>query len=204
MPPIIYSFYPIPESRGQPGVRAFENTPPLLVALTPRSPFLLTSVKDPLQIPPGRSHPFLPLPMVAGYPPCTGGWQPALPDDPRHRRGCPGAPPAQILNSRPMWVSRLSSDTWSFCTGITYLSSEGPPPLRHANLWPPGPANAHTYRITGFHTRSILLLSNPRPAPLLFCSSMEVHRSLAGVLDVLSWVPVAEPLALRGTTVTHG
>jgi hypothetical protein len=30
--------------------------------------------------------------MVAGYPPSTGGWQPALPDDPRHRRGCPGAP----------------------------------------------------------------------------------------------------------------
>jgi hypothetical protein len=33
---------------------------------------------------------------------------------------------------------------------------------------------------------------------------MEVHRSLAGELDVLSWVPVAEPLALRGTGATHG
>ena len=76
--------------------------------------------------PPAARTLFFSLPMVAGYPPSTGGWQPALP--------VIGAPPAQILNSRPMWVSRLSSGTWSFWTGITYLSSKGSPPLRHANL----------------------------------------------------------------------
>ena len=135
------------------------------------SVFSLLLLKTPLLNPPRPLAPY-------------SSADPALPDSPLI-----GPPSPRIRNSQQMWASRLFSGMWSICTGIRSLVTR-PAPLRHPDSWPPGPANAHTYRITGFHTRSILLLSNPRPAPLLFCfiyGSAPVPPTQSGTRVLSRW-----------------